>query len=134
MVDTLRERWGFDGWVETDRLAMHSTVQSMNVGVSYELAAAGVTLLKNEEGILPLNAAEVRTIALIGHQWYAGSATIPPRNGDPRELTTVVSPFTISPEEGLSAYVSRRRRMVLCSWSGPHLGRRPEYRSIDQYQ
>lgn len=40
MVDTLRERWGFDGWVETDRLAMHSTVQSMDVGVSYELAAA----------------------------------------------------------------------------------------------
>lgn len=171
MVDTLRERWGFDGWVETDRLAMHSTVQSMNVGVSYELAAApdfysrenilaaiddgeiteedidrvlglryakmyefgqfedpfdsfvdvdleqnavvarelaaaGVTLLKNEDGILPLNAAEVQTIALIGHEWYAGSATIPPRNGDPRELTTVVPPFTVSPEEGLSEYVS----------------------------
>ena len=171
MVDTLRTRWGFDGWVETDRLAMHSTVQSMDVGVSYELAAApdyysrdnilaaieagditeadidrvlglryakmyefgqfddpfdtiydvdleenavvarelaeaGVTLLKNEEGILPLNAAQVQTVALIGHEWFAGSATIPPRNGDPRELTTVVPPFTVSPEQGLSEYVS----------------------------
>lgn len=170
LVDTLRKRWGFDGWIETDRLAMHSTVQSMNVGVSYELAGepdyysrenilaaidegeiteedidrvlgrryakmfefgqfedpfdsfvdvdleenavvarqlaeGGVTLLKNADGILPLNAGEVQSIALIGHEWFAGSATIPPRNGDPRELTTVVPPFTVSPEEGLSEYV-----------------------------
>lgn len=170
LVDTLRKRWGFDGWIETDRLAMHSTVRSMENGIGYELAAepdyysrenilqameqgeiteddidrvlrpryakmyefgqfedpfdtifdvdleenaiaarelaeAGVTLLKNDGGILPLNAAEVQTVALIGHEWFAGSATIAPRNGQPEKLTTVVPPFTVSPEEGLSEYV-----------------------------
>src|SRR5690606_36515652 len=54
---------------------------------------------------LPLNPG-VQSIALIGHPWFAGSATIAPRNGDPRELTTVVPSFTVSPEQGLEEYVS----------------------------
>lgn len=69
------------------------------------LAEAGIVLLKNQESLLPLDAAEVQSIALIGHPWFAGSATIPPRNGDPAELTTVIPPFTVTPEQGLEQYV-----------------------------
>lgn len=170
LVQTLRDRWGFNGWVETDRRAQHSTVLSLKAGVSYELdegpvyyseenlkaalaageiteaeidavlktryakmyefgqfedpfnrmlpvdfqanaakaralAEGGITLLKNEENLLPLNPG-VQSIALIGHPWFAGSATIAPRNGDPRELTTVVPSFTVTPEQGLEEYVS----------------------------
>lgn len=170
LQQTLRDRWGFDGWIESDRRAMHSTVDSLLAGVGYELdempvfyseenikaaiaageiteedvdavllprytkmyefgffdnnynrmlpvdfetngakaralAEAGIVLLKNEESLLPLDAAEVQSIALIGHPWFAGSATIPPRNGDPAELTTVIPPFTVTPQQGLEQYV-----------------------------
>src|SRR5690606_38624997 len=140
LVQTLRDRWGFNGWIETDRRAQHSTVLSLKAGVAYELdeqpvyyseenlkaalaagetteaeidaalktryakmyefgqfddqfnrmlpvdfqanaakaralAEGGITLLKNEENLLPLNPG-VQSIALIGHPWFAGSATI----------------------------------------------------------
>lgn len=172
---TLRERWGFDGWIESDRRAMHATSQALLAGVGWELdfrpkfyspenimaalangditeadldavlrpryskmhefgqfadffetiinidaepaidralnaqkarelAEGGITLLKNAGGMLPLDAGGTPAIALIGHPWFAGSATIAPRNGDPRELTTVVPSFTVSPEEGLAGY------------------------------
>lgn len=171
LVKTLRERWGFDGWIESDRRAMHSTVDAMLAGVGWELdfrakfyaeepvmealdaglitetdidavllpryakmfefgqfdnpfdtiirpdeatwvdnaakarrlAEAGITLLKNDIGLLPLGP-DVQNVALIGHRWFAGSATIPPRNGDPRELTTVVPWTTVSPQQGLEDY------------------------------
>ncbi|MBM7456037.1 beta-glucosidase [Oceanisphaera litoralis] len=175
LVKTLRERWGFDGWIESDRRAMHATSEAILAGVGWELdfqpkfysadnitealangeiteadidavlrpryskmhefgqfddlfetiinidteptidraenarkaralAEAGVTLLKNEDKLLPLAAADTPTIALIGHPWFAGSASIPPRNGDPRELTAVVPSITVSPEQGLESY------------------------------
>lgn len=165
LVQTLRQRWGFDGWVESDRRAMHSTVDALLAGVGYELDSAplfyaedkvmaalmagditeqhidaalkpryvkmfefgqfenpfdrivdvdlganaakaralvegGITLLKNDDGILPLKPG-VRSIALIGHEWFAGSATMPPRNLSPTELTTVVAPYTVTPKQGL---------------------------------
>src|SRR5690606_17811641 len=62
-----------------------------NAAKARALGEAGVTLLKNEGGILPLSR-NVQSIALIGHPWFAGSASMAPRNGDPRELTTVVPP------------------------------------------
>ena len=34
LVKTLRERWGFDGWIESDRRAMHSTVDAMLAGAT----------------------------------------------------------------------------------------------------
>ena len=170
LQQTLRDRWGYDGWIESDRRAMHSTVDSLLAGVGYELdeqpvfyseenikaaiaageiteddidavllprytkmyefghfdtsfnrmlpvdfevngakaralAEAGIVLLKNEESLLPLDAEEVQSIALIGHPWFAGSATIAPRNGDPKELATVIPPFTVTPEQGLEQYV-----------------------------
>jgi beta-glucosidase len=171
LVKTLRERWGFDGWVESDRRAMHSTVKALRAGVGYELdsdplfyseanimaaiesgeiteadidaalrpryvkmsefgqfadpfnmfmepdlstnaakaralAEGGITLLKNEGEFLPLHAENDPTIALIGHPWFAGRATMPPRNLSRQGLTTVVPFFTISPQMGLEKYVS----------------------------
>ena len=165
MVKTLRHRWGFDGYVESDRRAMHSTVKSILARMSIELdrepdfytidlvkaaiaageiteadidrllrgwylklfafgffeeprdrfrpidleahsvvarraAEEGVVLLKNDRGFLPLQPS-VRSIALIGAEWFAGMATLPPRNGNPAELTTVITPFTVTPEQGL---------------------------------
>ncbi len=178
LVKTLRERWGFDGWIESDRRAMHSTVKALRAGVGWELdfrpkyyteanilaaigreeitvadidavlrpryikmhefgqfddlfeeiinidtdpiidravnaqkaralAEGGITLLKNNENLLPLGS-DVQSIALIGHPWFAGSATIAPRNGDPKELATVVAPpeFTVTPQQGLAAFAS----------------------------
>jgi beta-glucosidase len=35
---TLREDWGFGGWVMTDRRALHDTVPSIKAGVDWELA------------------------------------------------------------------------------------------------
>ena len=165
MVKTLRHRWGFDGFVESDRRAVHSTVDSILARMSIELdrgpdfytaekvkaalaageiteadidrllrgwylklfafrffdeprdrflptdldahsavarraAEEGLVLLKNERNFLPLQPG-VRSIALIGAEWFAGMATLPPRNGNPAELTTVIPPFTVTPEQGL---------------------------------
>ncbi len=165
LVQTLRQRWDFDGWVESDRRAMHSTVDALLAGVGYELDSeprfytenkimaalaagditeqhidaalrprhvkmfefdqfenpfnqiinvdldtnaakaralveGGITLLKNDGGTLPLKP-NVQSIALIGHKWFAGSATMPPRNLSPSELTTVVAPYTVTPKQGL---------------------------------
>ena len=37
LVRTLRQRWGFEGYVESDRRALHSTVGSILARVSIEL-------------------------------------------------------------------------------------------------
>jgi beta-glucosidase len=165
LVETLRQRWGFDGYVESDRRALHSTVGSILSRVSIELdwqpkfystdkvkaalaadqiteadidqllrgrflkmfefgnfdnpykkllpnnfaaggavarkaAEEGIVLLKNEGNFLPLGN-DTRSVALIGAGWFAGMATLPPRNLNPAELTTVIPPFTITPEQGL---------------------------------
>lgn len=167
MVRTLRQRWGFNGFVESDRRAVHSTAPSILARVSVELdetpmfytpekvksalsdrriteanidqlvkdrflkmfqfgqfdrpyntflptdytvgaavarqaAQEGIVLLKNDRNLLPLPGS-VRSVALFGAEWFAGMATLPPRNGDPAELTNVKSPpqFTITPEQGL---------------------------------
>jgi beta-glucosidase len=167
LVRTLRQRWGFDGYVESDRRALHSTVGSILARVSIELdkqpkfysaanvkaalaakeiteadidellrnrylkmfefgyfdnpynsflptdfaagaavarqaAEEGIVLLKNAGNFLPLGT-NIRSVALIGAQWFAGMASLPPRNGNPAELTTVITPpeFTVSPEQGL---------------------------------
>src|SRR6185312_3731945 len=149
LVRTLRQRWGFDGYVESDRRALHSTAGSIQAGVSIELdstpkfyseanvraalaareiteadidkllrsrylkmfefgnfdnpdnrflptdfaaaaavagqaAREGIVLLKNDRNFLPLGT-NIRSIALIGPQWFAGMATFPPRNGNPAE-------------------------------------------------
>ncbi len=67
-----------------------------------QAAEEGIVLLKNEGNLLPLGR-NIKSVALIGAEWFAGMASLPPRNGDPAELTTVMSPpqFTVSPEQGL---------------------------------
>src|SRR5690606_11611924 len=168
MIRTLRHRWNYDGYVESDRRAMHSTVPSILARTSVELdtepdfytqsaitaainageisefdidqllrvrytkmfefghfdtpynqflptdyaagnavarqaAIEGVVLLKNEGDFLPLGPS-VQSIALIGAHWFAGEATLPPRNGNPAEIATVIPPqqFTVSPAQGLA--------------------------------
>ncbi len=165
MVRTLRNRWGFDGYVESDRRAVHSTVGSILARMSIELdmgprfyttprvkaalaaqeiseadidelvrrrflkmfqfghfdtpynrflptdyaahaavaesvAREGIVLLKNDNNFLPLGN-DIKSIALIGAEWFAGMPTMPPRNGNPAELTTVIPPFSVTPEQGL---------------------------------
>ncbi len=170
LKQTLRQRWGFDGYVVSDRRAMHSTVDSILAGVSFELdftpqfysperikaalqagqitladidallrprylkmfafghfdepydaflprdleahaevsrrAAEGSIVLLKNDGLLPLNP-NVRSIALIGADWFAGQATMPPRGGDPDEMTNVVAPYTITPQQGIERTLTK---------------------------
>jgi beta-glucosidase len=73
-----------------------------HAAVARRAAEEGIVLLKNERNFLPLRS-NVRSVALIGAEWFAGMAALPPRNGNPAELATVISPpqFTVTPEQGL---------------------------------
>jgi beta-glucosidase len=75
---------------------------TVGAAVARQAAEEGIVLLKNDRNFLPLPAS-IRSIALIGAGWFAGMAALPPRNGDPSELATVISPpqFTVTPEQGL---------------------------------
>ena len=173
LQQTLRQRWGFDGYVYSDRRAQQSTLDSILAGVDVELdetpewyrpdlvkalinsgqiteehiddllreryikmfefgdfddphteflwdeldplmaeggphslvarqaAAESLVLLRNERNILPLNAGAVESIALIGPDWFAGEATLPPRSGNREENISVIEPYQVTPEEGL---------------------------------
>ena len=172
LQQTLRERWGFDGYVTSDRRAQQSTVPSILAGTDVELdeepewykpelikaaldageiteahiddllreryikmfefgdfddphtqflwdaldplmapggphaqfakeaAAESLVLLRNERELLPLDA-DVDSIALIGPDWFAGEATLPPRSGNREANISVVEPYQVTPEEGL---------------------------------
>ncbi len=173
LQDILRDEWGFDGYVYSDRRAQQSTVPSVLAGVSVELdetaewytpelitdalergeiteehidallrpryikmfefgdfddphteflwdeldplierggehaelakeaAAESLVLLRNDNDMLPLNAEEIDSIALVGAEWFAGEATLPPRSGNREENISVVEPYQVTPEEGL---------------------------------
>ncbi|WP_251839924.1 beta-glucosidase family protein [Oceanitalea stevensii] len=173
LQDTLRDRWGFDGYVYSDRRAQQSTVASVLAGVNVELdetaewytpelikaaiadgeiteehidgllreryivmfeygdfedphteflwdeldplierggehaelakqaAAESLVLLRNDEDVLPLDADAIDSIALIGAEWFAGEATLPPRSGNREENISVIEPYQVTPEEGL---------------------------------
>jgi beta-glucosidase len=180
---TLRDRWGFGGYVMTDRSALHDLAPSIRAGVDWELAhrtpvhyaleaqpdrpdnkasegitaalAAGtitigdidrmlrrryvqmfksghfdtnfdvlfeaspdffshgliareiaeqaIVLLKNENNLLPLRAANLQSVALIGATWYAGIAKLPVRGGDDNTPFNEPGnpPYTVTPQEGL---------------------------------
>ena len=49
--------------------------------VAREIAEQGIVLLKNENNVLPLSAANINSVALIGATWYAGIAKLPVRGG-----------------------------------------------------
>jgi beta-glucosidase len=177
---TLRERWGFQGYVITDRRAVHDLAPSIKAGVDWELAhitplhysldpqpgqrgnpgsegitaalaagsitvsdldqmlrrryiqmfrfghfdtdfdalygsfadfvahaqvareiaEQGIVLLKNENNFLPLETTNLRSIALIGAEWFAGMAKLPPRSVRANN-TNVVAPYTVTPLQGL---------------------------------
>jgi beta-glucosidase len=177
---TLRERWGFQGYVITDRRAVHDLAPSIKAGVDWELshitplhyslepqrgqrgnpggegitaalaagsitvsdldqmlrrryvqmfkfgqfetdfdvlyeavpdvlahglvareiAEQGIVLLKNQNNFLPLNAANISSVALIGAEWYAGMAKLPPRSIR-ADNTNVIAPYTVTPQQGL---------------------------------
>jgi beta-glucosidase len=164
LKQTLQERWGFDGYIVSDRRAMHSTAPSIRAGVAMELdfepmfytnkrvkeaidarrineadidhllrgryrkmfefghfdepynaflptnleanakvgrraADASIVLLKND-GLLPLQPS-VTSVALVGADWFAGAASLPPRGGDRDSNTYVVTPYTVTPKKGL---------------------------------
>jgi beta-glucosidase len=174
MQQTLRQRWGFDGYVVSDRRATHSTVQSILAGNDLELdfepdfytrerimaalnagqiteadidallrgryvkmfefgqfdnpltridfstidrqgnnnvarraADESITLLKNENRRLPLNPVTSGDIAVIGAQWFAGQATLPPRGSDQSRLdpqldNVITDPaLTVNPRDGI---------------------------------
>ena len=68
--------------------------------IAREIAEQGIVLLKNQNNFLPLNPANLKSIALIGPKWFAGQAKLPPRStkGD---NAGVIAPYTVSPKEGL---------------------------------
>ena len=179
LQQTLRQRWGFDGYVFSDRRAQQSTLASILAGVDVELdetpewyrpelierlidsgqiteghidallreryvkmfqygdfedphdeflwdeldplmapggahaqlakeaAAESLVLLRNDRSILPLDAAAVKSIALIGADWFAGRATLPPRSGNRAENDTVVEPYQVTPQDGLKNVLAR---------------------------
>jgi beta-glucosidase len=164
LKQTLRDRWGFDGYIVSDRRAVHSTVPSILAGTGFELdyapewytpalvkaaldagdvavadidnllrprylkmfafghfdeaydhflprdleghakigrkAADGSIVLLKNDGLLPLRP-DVTSVALIGADWFAGRATMPPRNSDRTEIRNVEAPYTITPQQGL---------------------------------
>ena len=177
---TLRERWGFEGYVVTDRRALHDLAPSIKAGMDWELAhitplhyvlepqpgqrgnpgsegiraalagrqyhngdidqmlrrryvqmfefghfdtdfdvlyeavpdflahglvareiaEQGIVLLKNENNFLPLNASSIKSVALIGAEWFAGMAKLPPRSVR-ADNAGVVAPYTVTPKNGL---------------------------------
>jgi beta-glucosidase len=177
---TLRESWGFGGWVMTDRRALHDTVDSIKAGVDWELshkaplfyaldpqkgqkgnpggeglrvnlesgkitekdidqmlrhryvqmfkfgqfdtnfdalyggkpdyvahgkvareiAEQAIVLLKNQGNFLPLDGTKVKSIALIGSEWFAGMAKLPPRSTRGNNVG-VIAAYTVTPKEGL---------------------------------
>lgn len=170
LKQTLKERWGFDGYVVSDRRALHSTAPSIRAGTGFELdfepewytpervkaaidagriseadiddllrgrylkifefghfdepynaflsrnlaanAAVGrraadgsIVLLKND-GLLPLQP-NVTSVALIGADWFAGEATLAPRGSDPDDVSYVVTPYTVTPRQGLENTLRR---------------------------
>src|SRR5690606_34823678 len=109
--DLLRERYikmfefgDFDDphteflWDELDPLMAEGGPHSL---VARQAAAESLVLLRNERNILPLNAGAVESIALIGPDWFAGEATLPPRSGNREENISVIEPYQVTPEEGL---------------------------------
>ena len=64
------------------------------------IAEQGAVLLKNENALLPLQAAQVHSIAVIGPQTFAGAAKFPATG--PGGFITVNAPYSVTPVQGLT--------------------------------
>jgi beta-glucosidase len=65
------------------------------------IAEQGSVLLKNENGALPLAAASLRSIALIGVSTFGGAAKLPTTG--PKGIITVNAPHLVTPLQGLNS-------------------------------
>ena len=65
------------------------------------IAEQGSVLLKNQNGLLPLAASSLRSIALIGAGTFAGAAKLP--STGPKGIITVNAPHTVAPLQGLNS-------------------------------
>jgi beta-glucosidase len=90
------------GQFETDFDALYAAVPDFLTHglVAREIAEQGIVLLKNQNNFLPLNAANINSVALIGATWFAGMAKLPPRSVR-ADNTSVVAPYTVTPQQGL---------------------------------
>jgi beta-glucosidase len=90
------------GHFDTDFDALFAAVPDFvaHGRVAREIAEQGIVLLKNENDFLPLNATNLRSVALIGAEWFAGMAKLPPRSVR-ADNTNVVAPYTVTPQQGL---------------------------------
>jgi beta-glucosidase len=90
------------GQFENDFDVMYAAVPDFAAQtlVAREIAEQSIVLLKNQNDLLPLKTDNLNSIALIGAQWFAGMAKLPPRSirGD---NVNVIAPFTITPKKGL---------------------------------
>jgi beta-glucosidase len=179
LTGVLRGQWGFQGYVISDRKALHSTATAIRAGLDIELdskavwftpekvkaalaaheiaetdldamlkrrftvmfelgqldhpaerftpidfeshaatalaiAEEGIVLLKNEKALLPLNAAGIKTIALIGAASFAGAAKLPVTG--PKGVIAANSPHVISPLQGLNAALKKQGSAATVSY------------------
>ena len=68
--------------------------------VAREIAEQRIVLLKNENAFLPLSAANLESVALIGATWFAGMAKMAPLSLS-GENANVDAPYTVTPKQGL---------------------------------
>ena len=68
-----------------------------------EIAQQAIVLLKNENNVLPLSAANLQSVALIGAPWFAGIAKLPVRGGDDNTPFNEPGnpPYSVAPQDGL---------------------------------
>src|SRR6185369_3517680 len=90
------------GHFDTDFDALYAAVPDFLAHglVAREIAEQGMVLLKNENSFLPLNPANINSVALIGAEWFAGMAKLPPRSVR-ADNASVVPPYTVTPQQGL---------------------------------
>ncbi|NOV00026.1 glycoside hydrolase family 3 C-terminal domain-containing protein, partial [Paenibacillus planticolens] len=65
-----------------------------------DIGEQGSVLLKNDHRALPLKAASLKSVALIGTPTFAGSAKF--NSQGPSNVIVVTSPYTVTPEQGLN--------------------------------
>ncbi|OMF26539.1 hypothetical protein BK133_20505 [Paenibacillus sp. FSL H8-0548] len=65
-----------------------------------EIGEQGSVLLKNDHSTLPLKAASLKSVALIGTPTFAGAAKF--NSQGPSNAIVVTAPYTVTPEQGLN--------------------------------
>ena len=69
--------------------------------VAREIAEQAIVLLKNENNFLPLNPANIKSVALIGARVVRGHGEVAAALRSGRQRRTSLLPITVTPQEGL---------------------------------